>query len=265
MKFKSNNGIMNEERNAAVEEKWVTETAIFTLTAQQKAAAGDDLSAPLLEGGSGIGASFNNIAGVLPQADQERFARTIFRASRGNAFTYFQAVPNPLKDPKTNKDVSKTVFVIYFQDMKSSTSAMCDKIKKICQAFGVNIYRWPTDKADAEKRRAYIDGVISDKGKALGGFERFMTNEAQSLLSVQRGTGNSLIEEYRMFVMKEKSIYHTMNMMEGDINLMASCWYAEIEEEKIKQVLIQESKATSCSAMLVTDKGGTKKTPPTYI
>jgi V-type H+-transporting ATPase subunit a len=268
VKFKANNTEMTEEMNAAIEEKWVAETAIFTLTTQQKSTGDLGLAQPLIEeeGARGaLGASFSNIAGVLPQSDQDRFARTIFRASRGNAFTYFQAIPSPLKDPKTNKDVSKTVFVIYFQDMKSSTSAMCDKIKKICQAFGVNIYRWPTDKADAEKRRAYIDGLISDKSKASGGFERFMTNEAQSLLSVQRGMGNSLIEEYRLFVLKEKSIYHTMNMMEGDINLMASCWYAEIEEETIKTVLIQESKATACSAMLVTDKGPTKKRPPTYI
>merc|ERR1712193_111385 len=175
---------MNEQKNAAIEEKCVTDTAILTLTAQQARSDNLGLSAPLLE--SGVGVGFNTIAGVVSQSDQERFARTIFRASRGNAFTYFQAIPYPLKDPKSNKDVSKAVFVIYFQDMKSSTSAMCDKIKKICQAFGVNIYRWPTDKGDAEKRRAYIDGVISDKSKALGGFERFMTNEAQSLLSVQR-------------------------------------------------------------------------------
>jgi len=267
LKFKENNTEMNEQRNAAIEEKWVTETAIFTLSAQQKSSGELDLSSPLLDGErGGIGASFNNIAGVIPAADQERFARTIFRASRGNAFTYFQAIPNPLKDPKTNKDINKTVFVIYFQDVKSSTSAMHDKIKKICGAFGVNVYRWPADKADAEKRRAYTDGVIQDKEKALSGFERFMQGEAQSLFAVQRGCGNSLIEEYKLFVLKEKSIYHTMNMMEGDINLMASCWYAEIEEEKIKALLIQESKKQSCSSMLVTDKGGFgKKSPPTYI
>merc|ERR1719271_1036672 len=146
----------------------MTETAIFTLTAQQSKSADLGLSAPLLEeegAKSGVGASFNNIAGVLPSADQERFARTIFRASRGNAFTYFQAIPYPLKDPKSNKEVNKTVFVIYFQDTRSSTSAMHDKIKKICQAFGVNSYRWPTDKTDAEKKRAYVEGVIQDKEK----------------------------------------------------------------------------------------------------
>jgi V-type H+-transporting ATPase subunit a len=269
LKFKENNTEMNDQRNSAIEEKWMTETAIFTLKATGPMRSGEaGLSAPLLEeqASTGIGAGFNNIAGVLLQADQDRFARTIFRASRGNAFTYFQAIPNPLKDPKTNKLVDKTVFVIYFQDVKSSTSAMHDKIKKICQAFGVNVYRWPADKADAEKRRAYIDGVIQDKEKALAAFERFMTSETQSLFAVQRGIGNSLIEEYRLFVLKEKSIYHTLNMMEGDINLMASCWYAEIEEEKIKALLIRESKATGCSAMLVSDKGGPgKRRPPTYI
>jgi len=262
--FKENNSVMNEERNAAIEEKWVAETAMFTLNSAGGAAA-TGLNAPLLEDGGRTGMNFNQLAGVLPQVDQERFARTVFRASRGNAFTHFSPIPMPLKDPKSGKEVSKAVFVVYFQDTRGASSAMGEKVKKICQAFGVNIYRWPTDKADAEKRGAFLDGVIADKDKALGGYERFISNEAQALFRVQRGSGNSLIEEYRMFVVKEKSVYAAMNMMEGDINLMASCWFPEIEEEKIKELLIRESQRTSSSAMLVTDRGETKKRPPTYI
>merc|ERR1719159_1582954 len=57
-----------------------------------------------------------------------------------------------------------------------------------------------------------------------------------------------------------------MNMMEGEINLMAKCWYPEIEEDKIKSVLQRESQSTGCSAMLLVEKGGHGSGhPPTYI
>merc|ERR1719420_1425548 len=49
VKFKANNMEMNEEKNAAIEEKWVTETAIFTLGAQQKPTADLGLAQPLIE------------------------------------------------------------------------------------------------------------------------------------------------------------------------------------------------------------------------
>merc|ERR1719262_1403634 len=264
-KMKQNNIQLVEERNAAVEEKCVLETAYFALQ-NEKATSGElDLSTPLL-GGDVLGASFNTIAGVLSRADQDRFARTIFRAARGNAFTHFHAIPEPLQDPKTSKAIRKTAFAIYFQDVKSSTSAIRERIKKICLAFAVNLYRWPASRREAEDRRCAVLKDVEDKENALSAFQKLMEKEIQTLVNVQRGTGNSLVEEYRLFVVKEKAIYHTMNMMEGEINLMAQCWYPEDEEDMIKSVLQKESKSTGCSAMLLADKGGhSSGRAPTYI
>merc|ERR1719160_1551008 len=65
---------------------------------------------------SGTHMMFSNIAGVVLQSEQDRFARTLFRATRGNTFTHFQPISESLKDPKTGKDVLKSVFVVYYQD-----------------------------------------------------------------------------------------------------------------------------------------------------
>eukprot|EP00913_Durusdinium_trenchii_P015696 g14751.t1 len=75
---------------------------------------------------------FSNIAGVIHQEEQDRFARMLFRATRGNTFTHFQQIFEPMRDPKTGRQVHKSVFVIYFQDhrMGSSVSAMSEKINK---------------------------------------------------------------------------------------------------------------------------------------
>jgi len=280
--FKGNNTDLNEQRNAAIEEKYVMQTATMTMSmggarGQARGAGADDdsfdfqASRSLLEEEGAPGRSvemmFSNIAGVLPQAEQERFARTLFRATRGNTFTHFQQIPDPLNDPKTGKEVFKSVFVVYYQDNRlgSASSAMSDKIRKICSSFGVNTYRWPSNREDADRRRAFLTKTLEEKVRALDAYERFVRSEAAVMLEPARAEGNSLVEEWRLFCIKEKSIYASLNLFEGDITLRANCWYPASEEEHIRQTLIRQSNQQQTSAMLVSDRTSTKKNPPTYI
>lgn len=96
----------------------------------------------------------------------------------------------------------------------------------------------------------------------------------------------------RLFCIKEKSIYATLNLFEGNMNLRASCWYPEEDwmevdlscgfnwfkifggfpqllqdEDRIRATCIQNSSSQHghSSAMLVPDKTAPKKSPPTYI
>ena len=90
------------------------------------------------------GMSFANIAGTIFEEDQQRFARFLFRMTRGNTFTNFTKIEEPIVDPKTGKEVSKSVFVIFFQDVKGvQESVMRARILKACVQFGVNTYDWP--------------------------------------------------------------------------------------------------------------------------
>merc|ERR1719456_1933654 len=91
---------------------------------------GDSVTQSLLDTEDGVpgssgGAStmFNNVAGVVAQTEQDRFARTLFRATRGNTFTHFQQIPEPLREPKTGKEIHKSVFVVYYQDNRIGTSS----------------------------------------------------------------------------------------------------------------------------------------------
>jgi hypothetical protein len=74
----------------------------------------------------------------------KRFARFLFRLSRGNTFTSFTEIEEEMVDPRTHKPAKKSVFVVYFQDLKGSReSAMANKVLKACGQFGANIYDWP--------------------------------------------------------------------------------------------------------------------------
>eukprot|EP00931_Biecheleriopsis_adriatica_P084447 TRINITY_DN5828_c0_g2_i1.p1 TRINITY_DN5828_c0_g2~~TRINITY_DN5828_c0_g2_i1.p1 ORF type:complete len:872 (+),score=171.41 TRINITY_DN5828_c0_g2_i1:68-2617(+) len=287
IQFKENNTKLLGRRNAALEERYVVQTAIASM-AQVSAARpirrpameeDDDFefqaSRSLLDDQEGGTASrrtletmFSNSAGVIPQEDQERFSRTLFRATRGNTFTHFQQIFEPMQDPKNGREVHKSVFVIYFQDHRagSSISAMNEKINKICTSFGVNTYRWPSSREAAEEMRISLQVQVEDQERLLRAHESFVRTEAALLLEPARRGCDSLIEEWRLFCIKEKSIYATLNMFEGNMNLRANCWYPEAEEDQIRAMLIQNSSSQhgSSSAMLVSDRTPPKKQPPTY-
>lgn len=290
IQFKENNTKLLGRRNAALEERYVVQTALASMahvsvTRSPNRSIGamleDDAefefaaSRSLLNDEEGGGSRrtletmFSNIAGVIPQEDQDRFARTLFRATRGNTFTHFQQIFEPMQDPKTGREVHKSVFVIYFQDHRSgsSVSAMSEKINKICSSYGVNTYRWPSSREAADEMRVSLQVQVEDQERLLKAHESFVRSEAASLLQSARRGGDSLIEEWRLFCIKEKSIYATLNLFEGHMNLRANCWYPAAEEDQIRAMLIQNSSSQHghSSAMLVSDRIPPKKNPPTYI
>lgn len=285
IQFKENNTKLTGGRNAALEERYVVDTALLSLAQMNdrrssfRSRTSEDTfefaaSRSLLDdeegaGGRSLETMFSNIAGVIPQADQDRFARTLFRATRGNTFTYFQPISDPLRDPNSGHEVQKSVFVIYFQDHRlgSAISAMNLKIQKICNSYGVNVYRWPASRRQAEEMRTALQVQVEDQERLLNAHDTFVHSEAAALLEATRPNGNSLIEEWRLFCKKEKSIYATMNMFEGHMNLRANCWYPAAEEDQIRALLIRNSskQAGQSSAMLVSDRTSPKTSPPTYI
>jgi V-type H+-transporting ATPase subunit a len=284
VQFKENNSELIGKRNAALEERYVVQTAsahIGHRSSGERTTGGVDndqfeysAARSLLEDEDtqrrGFETMFSNIAGVIPQSEQDRFARSLFRATRGNTFTHFQQIFEPMQDPKTGKAVAKAVFVIYFQDHRGSSmaqSAMAERVHKICQSFGVNTYPWPGSAQAAEQRRQQLHAQVADEDRLLKDYDRFVFEAAQALVELPRPGANSLIEEWRLFCMKEKAIYCTLNMFEGNMNLRANCWYPQAEEDQIRALLISASARNSgqSSAMLVSDRSQPRKMPPTYI
>jgi V-type H+-transporting ATPase subunit a len=288
VQFKENNAKLAERLNATLEELYVAQTAIASIVQvggprRQGSGLGrnrdtfdTDVTQSLLADEEGAGSRsmshnlFSNVAGVIAQHDQDRFARALFRATRGNTFTHFQQIPEAMKDTKTGQDVSKAVFVVYFQDLRmgSSMSAMCEKVTKICSMFGVSTYEWPTNREAADETINNLNVLIKDQNRYLQAQETYMLREAFSILEVARPGGNSIIEEWRLFCIKEKSIYATLNCFEGHMNLRANCWYPADQEDSIRATLIRQSSQQhgQSSAMLVSDRRGHHgKTPPTYI
>ena len=273
------------QRNAAIEEKYVAYAASIHLRGQQ---AGDRATnQEILQGFSSVandegrgllGIGFSTLAGVILQSDQERFARTMFRATRGNAFTEFHQIPEPFWDPSnpSSQKTLKSVFVIFFQG--GQNSAMSQKISRIAQSFSANIYPWPSSETAAIEQMNQADQFMEDKRRALMAYDKFLNDESEYLYKpVRSNCPNSLIDEWRMFCVKEKAIYATLNLFEGDVTLRADCWFPAEQEDQIKALLSVStssggslaSPSSAMAAMLLVDYHNPttahSKPPPTYI
>jgi len=217
VQFKENNSNLLSNRNAALEELYVVRMAAAQIGMRSNGRAqtgGDDendATRSLLaddESRRRNGeAMLSNIAGVIPQDEQHSFSRALFRATRGNTFVQFQEIHEPMQDPKTGKDVKKSVFVVYFQDQRSaSLSAMGERVTRICHTSSVNTYVWPTSTEDADARKTNINAQVADQEQLLRAHDSFVLEAAQSMIEASRLGGNSLIEDWRLFSMKEKAI-----------------------------------------------------------
>jgi V-type H+-transporting ATPase subunit a len=250
MQMMANDVRLTTERNHVAEE-----VELLSLATSMLSSEASGLDAPL------VSRMLNAVAGVIVNEDQVRFARTVFRASRGNCFTHFSPIEKQMADPKTGAPVSKTIFVILFQGAEQSS--LKEKILKVCSTFGVNTYSWPGSSGEAAGRLKEMRATLAEKSAALQNCEDFIRNEASELINIPAAGRSSKVEEWRLFCIKEKSIYATLNMFEGEMHLRANCWFAASEEQKILDALAK-AKGNGEQAVLKSIDNS-RKEPPTYI
>ncbi|KAK1933015.1 V-type ATPase 116kDa subunit family protein [Babesia divergens] len=207
--------------------------------------------------------SFSNIAGLISAHDKDAFSRAIFRAMRGNVYTFFQdnAV---LKDfmlsrslisedeAKDHDKDEKIVFVIYCQS--SSSSSTFHKLNKLCNGFQAKLFEWSKSPNYINQRLVELEEIIRDKQKAVNAYKKYFKEEIGCLLECTRPNGNSVIEEWSLFCKKEKYIYYVLNHFEAtDITLRADCWFPEEEENNIRSNLLADRSQDRVSALLLVD------------
>jgi V-type H+-transporting ATPase subunit a len=171
---------------------------------------------------------FTATTGVIQAAEKARFERMLFRATRGNCFFQFMDIDTPLTDPATGELVEKMAFVIFY---KSATIA--SKIKRICDAFGASVYNLP----DLNDKAAY------QRLKEANGLE---IRESQLVLNKNREQRVGLCTHLAQFVvqwtwevLREKAIYHTLNMFKADVTgmLRAEGWIVAMHENPVRAAL----------------------------
>jgi V-type H+-transporting ATPase subunit a len=211
-----------------------------------------------IEGDQYRGSIFSKIAGIIEDEDIIRFKRMIFRITRGNALTAFYEVKEPEEDVKKKSNTKKSLFFIMYQG--DSAGNIANRLGRICDTIGIRRYPVPSDNIQLDEEWKRNEEEIVSSNEILDRTKQAVLGILRKLSMASGEIPCSLIEELRLFILKEKTIYHNLNMFTLKGNMFyGNCWCPKADEQKILQAL--------SSGYLKEVEGGfpPNQKPPTYF
>jgi len=171
--------------------------------------------ANLLESAGGPGARpnldmrFSSITGVVATDEKNRFERMIFRATRGNCYVRFAKIAEKIPDPENGQMIEKSVFIIFYK-----SESIENKLKKICDAFSAHRYSLP-DMDDAPS----VDRMLTENAQELVDSRTVLLKNQDTRLRLCQMLAKHT-ERWTWVVIREKAVYHTLNMFKADVSGM---------------------------------------------
>eukprot|EP01101_Sappina_pedata_P012581 TRINITY_DN86_c0_g1_i1.p1 TRINITY_DN86_c0_g1~~TRINITY_DN86_c0_g1_i1.p1 ORF type:complete len:883 (-),score=426.82 TRINITY_DN86_c0_g1_i1:141-2546(-) len=195
------------------------------------------------------------VTGVILSEKLASFEKVLWRATRGNMFLKQAPIPRLVRDPTTGTDVEKNVFIIFFQGARVQA-----KIKKICESFGANLYPCPDSVQARNELRNQVRARLEDLNVVLA---RTQEHNKRVLLRVAAN-----LEQWRTFVITEKSIYHTMNLFNYDNGrrcLIAEGWCPAYAIDEVQLALRRATARSGAQVPSILNIVRSTDTPPTYF
>ncbi|KAM5565028.1 V-type proton ATPase subunit a3-like [Rosa sericea] len=196
-----------------------------------------------------------SVSGLVPREKSLAFERILFRATRGNVFLKQAVVNGPVVDPVSGEKVEKNVFIIFYSGERAK-----NKILKICEAFGANRYPFTDDLGKQFQMITEVSGKLSELKSTIDAGLLHRNSLLQTI--------GHQYEQWNLLVKKEKSIYHTLNMLSIDVTkmcLVAEGWCPVSASIQIQNALQQATFDTNCQVGAIFQVLQTKESPPTYF
>jgi len=195
------------------------------------------------------------VSGLVPRVKSMAFERILFRSTRGNVFLKQAVVEDPVIDPVSVEKVEKNVFVIFYSGDRAK-----NKILKICDAFGANRYPFADDLGKQLQMIIEVSGRISELTTTIDAGLLHRNNLLQTI--------GYEYEQWNLQVKKEKSIYHTLNMLSFDVTkkcLVAEGWCPIFATSQIQNALQRATFDGNSQIGAIFQVLHTKESPPTYF
>ncbi|XP_051139489.1 V-type proton ATPase subunit a2-like isoform X2 [Andrographis paniculata] len=195
------------------------------------------------------------VSGLVPREKSLAFERILFRTTRGNVYQKQLVVEEPVIDPVSGDKVEKNVFVVFYSGERAK-----NKILKICDAFGANRYPFTDDIGKQYEIITEVSGKLSELKTTIdiGQLQR---------VNLLRSIGHEF-EQWNFMVKKEKSIYHTLNMLSLDVTkkcLVGEGWCPVFARNQIQNVLNRATVDSNSPVGAIFHVLETKDQPPTYF
>lgn len=233
--------------------------AVSELSATRFGREKDGRTETLLDGdvGRDLDMRFSSITGVVATDEKARFERMIFRATRGNCFVRFAPIKQPITDPHTGEITEKSVFIVFYKSVSIE-----NKLKKICDAFMAHRYSLP-DMDDAPA----IDRMLTENAQELVDSRTVLLKNQDTRYRLCQVLAQQT-ERWTWIVVREKAIYHSLNMFKSDVAgmLRGEGWViAEHLDEAKMCVARAHANMDLGSSALVEQVPKPWPTPPTHF
>ncbi|KAM1662958.1 hypothetical protein ACFX13_043242 [Malus domestica] len=196
-----------------------------------------------------------SVSGLVPREKSMAFERILFRATRGNVFLKQAVVNDRVVDPVSGEKVEKNVFIIFYSGERAK-----NKILKICEAFGANRYPFTDDLGKQFQMINEVSGKLSELKTTI---DAGLLHRSSLLQTI-----GHQYEQWNLLVKKEKSIYHTLNMLSIDVSrmcLVAEGWCPVYASNQIQNALQRASLDSNSQLGAIFQVLHTKEPPPTYF
>lgn len=203
--------------------------------------------------------------GCLSNESVANFQRSLFRISRGNVFASYSSTENDPKNNRTKGD-NKTILFLAFQ--ASTDYVLGDKIRKLAEAFSVQLFEVPEDFLELKNNlaNAYLDNSEAHK-ISHATLERIHENLHFYTMNV-KGINVPYINVVKAALYKQITIYENLNkfVINGRF-LTGSFWIANIDEDNYHSAIIAKKNNPEFKAFkhFRIDHRHTKKEPPTLF
>ena len=204
---------------------------------------------------------FSSKIGVVKADEKTRFERMLFRSTRGNCLVRFAEVERPIADAATGAaGVKMMVFIIFFK-----SDVIGAIVNRICQAFGARQYPVPdhTQPGDAAK----LDSLLRDTFSELTDAREVLLKNRELRLALCSRLAQRF-GEWQSIVLKEKAVYHALNLFKADVAgmLRGEGWIIASAENEAR-ALVQRAHAAMdlAGASMLAQVQEPWPTPPTHF
>lgn len=208
--------------------------------------------------GLGSQITIGHIAGTILQEEQARFSRLIFRATRGNAMVCFRPFTKPVVD-YLGRSYMKSVYIIIFQEGEF----LRDRICKLCDSFMGNRYEIPS--SGFTEKLQDLEFKIREAKKIYSN-TRDETRKFLVMSNTMENEDSSTMLVYEWYVIKEKTIYSTLNKLKRGKRLFFGLyWIPNSKIPMIEEEIYKMKENRNIHAPQITKRETDELCPPTYF
>ena len=197
-------------------------------------------------------------AGTVSQFEKDRLQKLIFRATRGKALTYFRDIEQPIIDYRGVKHY-KSVYIVIFQQ----GTYLSQKLDRILDSFMGNRFQvsqetFEDDMIDTIKNLKDLKTVIKTCFSQLQTYIKTISSLEASKISK--------IQLYKLYLIKERVIYETLNMMRlGNKFFVGAFWIPSSNLSKLEYSVSELSDKRNIRKPQIVKRNDCDKVPPTFI